>query len=534
MFGERKFNSLGLMIDCSRNAVMTVPQLKTFIKLLSEMGYNSFMLYTEDTYEVDGEAFFGYFRGRYTQSELKEIDDFAYEHGVELIPCIQTLAHFTALVRWPEYAAIKDMDDILLVGDERTYRLIDRMISSLRKCFRTDKIHIGMDEAHNLGKGKYRDINGEVDKTEILLYHLNRVCEITGKYNFKPMMWSDMFYRIASGGEYYSPSSAFDCSIKAKIPTDLSLVYWDYYHMDKSFYINMLKGHKQLTDNIVFAGGAWKWASFVPNNSFSIAANKAALDACCENNVKDVFITLWGDDGAECSTYAVLPAIVSAACIAHGVTDENEIKEYFKKFTGCNYDDFMMLDLPDKAEGVPFTDIMNPCKYQLYNDCFLGICDSVIEPGDGEYYSGLAKKLSDAVCRTNQYSYIFDAVSKLCSVLEIKSGIGIRTRDVYKTKSKKELDDLIADYEKMIERTKSFYAAFRNQWFTENKANGFEVQDIRLGGLIMRMQNCRDRLIDYRDGKIDSIPELEEETLPWLKKKANILCWYNIATTSVL
>ena len=160
MIGECKFNTLGLMLDCSRNAVMTVNELKRFIELLSKLGYNQFMLYTEDTYEVDGEEFFGYLRGRYTQKELKELDDFAYEHGVELVPCIQTLAHFTALVRWPKYAAMKDIDDILLVGDDRTYQLIERMISSLRKCFRTDKIHIGMDEAHNLGKGRYREIHG--------------------------------------------------------------------------------------------------------------------------------------------------------------------------------------------------------------------------------------------------------------------------------------------------------------------------------------------------------------------------------------
>ena len=55
MIGECKFNTLGLMLDCSRNAVMTVNELKRFIELLSKLGYNQFMLYTEDTYEVDGE-----------------------------------------------------------------------------------------------------------------------------------------------------------------------------------------------------------------------------------------------------------------------------------------------------------------------------------------------------------------------------------------------------------------------------------------------------------------------------------------------
>lgn len=534
MVGTCKFNSLGLMLDCSRNAVMTVSELKKFINLLSELGYNRLMLYTEDTYEVDGEEFFGYFRGRYTQRELKELDEYAYEHGVEMIPCIQTLAHFTALIRWPDYAAIKDIDDILMVGDERTYQLIDRMFSSLRKCFRSDKIHIGMDEAHNLGKGKYRDLHGDVDKTQLLLSHLNRVCEIAGTYHFNPMMWSDMFYRIAAGGQYYSPSSTFDSSIKSQIPDNLSLVYWDYYHIDKFFYNNMICGHKQLTDKIVFAGGAWKWGSFVPNNSLSMAANKAALDACYENNVSEIFITLWGDDGAECSPYAVLPTVISSACLAYGIDDENAIKQYFYKITGCQLDDFMILDKPDKFEGVPLTYVINPSKYQLYNDCFFGIYDSGVDAGDGKYYAKLANELEAAVPRASQFAYVFDTISKLCSVLEIKSEIGIRTREVYKNGTKADLQTLIFDYDRMIERTKAFYRAFRHQWFAENKANGFEVHDIRIGGLITRMQSCRDRLADYQAGRIPSIPELDENTLPLIHKKELVYKWRNMVTPNLL
>ena len=48
--------------------------------------------------------------------------------------------------------------------------------------------------------------------------------------------------------------------------------------------------------------------------------------------------------------------------------------------------------------------------------------------------------------------------------------------------------DLIKDYEQMIERAKEFYRAFRKQWYAENKANGFEVQDIRLEPDNTRMQ----------------------------------------------
>ena len=146
------FQKMGVMPDCSRNAVMNVETMKKFISVLAKMGYNEVQLYVEDTYEVDGEEKFGYLRGRYSKAELKELDDFAVGLGVELVANIQTLAHLNAFLRWRK--DLVDTADIMLVGEEKVYDLIRRMFSSLRECFRTKRIHIGMDEAQMLGRGK--------------------------------------------------------------------------------------------------------------------------------------------------------------------------------------------------------------------------------------------------------------------------------------------------------------------------------------------------------------------------------------------
>ena len=58
--------TLAVMIDCSRNGVMKPEKVKEFALLIKNMGYNALMLYTEDTYEVENEPYFGYMRGRYT------------------------------------------------------------------------------------------------------------------------------------------------------------------------------------------------------------------------------------------------------------------------------------------------------------------------------------------------------------------------------------------------------------------------------------------------------------------------------------
>ena len=530
---KNNFNNFGLMVDCSRNAVMNTDELKRFIILMSKMGYNQLQLYIEDTYTVENEEFFGYRRGKYSFEEFKEIVSFAEQYNIEVVPCMQTLAHLNGIFRWERYKEMLDTDNILMVGKPEVYELIENMFSSLRKCFKTDKIHIGMDEAINLGKGKYRDENGERNRTDILLEHLNRVCEIAEKYNFKPMMWSDMFYRLASGGEHYSSSTEFSKEIKEKIPQNVSL---DYYHTEQEFYDTILKGHKQLTDNLIFAGGAWKWSSFVvPHNQLGVPAAKSSLAACIENGVKDAFITLWGDDGAEASVYSVLPAICTAACINQGIFDDEQIKTKFKEWTGADYDAIMMLDLPDFEEGLKPERVVNPAKYQFYNDCLLGIYDNGgVYEGDGKNYAEISAKLKAARAKAGEYGYLLDTVAALCEVLEIKAEIGIRTRKAYLGNDKQELKNIVADYSEMIDRTEEFYDLLRKQWYKENKPHGFEVQDMRIGGLIMRMKNCCNTIEEYLAGAINTIPELEEETLKVIEEKDCIYWWKEIVTTNIL
>ena len=124
-----RYDMLCYMADMSRNAVYNIPTAKQMIRYLALMGYNSLMLYTEDTYEIPELPYFGHMRGRFSKEELKELDDYAYGFGIEVIPCIQTLAHMATALRWPDFSGYVDIDVILLAGDERTYRFVELALS---------------------------------------------------------------------------------------------------------------------------------------------------------------------------------------------------------------------------------------------------------------------------------------------------------------------------------------------------------------------------------------------------------------------
>lgn len=536
------FDSLGVMIDCSRNAVPNIAGLKRFFDIIAKMGYNTVFLYTEDTYEVENEAYFGYKRGKYSMEELRELDACAASRGIEMIPFIQTLAHLATLKRWRAYRhKVFDIDDILLIDEPRTYELIENMFATLAKTFTSKRVHLGLDEAHHLGLGKYLDEHGFTDRYALFLKHLNRICEIARKYGFETMMMAnDLFFNMAPGVFCSDEVKDFPPEITENVPKDCAIVHWDYFGTDEKRYDAMLLSSKKLSDQVWFSGGAWTWGTFSPHNRYSMGRNEIAIASCKKNGIREAFFTLWGDNGGECPYFSVLPALMHVAALANGMT-EAEMKDRFKEITGVAFDDFLLLDLPNFifGEDVPVESPYfqhSPCNYAktyLYDDPFLGTMSANTKIEDTDVFGGYAKRLSEIADQNGAFSYLFASLAALCEVLEIKFALGKRTRALYEKGDKEGLRALAEnEYTTILPRLEKFYCVYRKQWYTVNKSYGFEIQDIRLGGLMRRIQNCKEILLSYANGEISKIEELEEKLLPM--KDTYITSWAEMVSANIV
>lgn len=531
----------GVMLDCSRNAVMNIEGVKQYVDYLSAFGYNTLMLYTEDTYEVSGEPFFGYMRGRYTKDELKEIDAYCNKKGVELIPCIQTLAHLQAIFRWKEYSPINDVNDILLAEDERTYVLIENMFKTLAECFTSRVAHIGMDEAHALGLGKYLDKHGYKNRFQILKKHLEKVMTIAKKYGFSCIMWSDMFFRLANHGAYYIEGEVnISEEVKSAVPEGINLVYWDYYKDKKEKFDKMIKGHHVLDKDMWFAGGAWTWVGFTPNNEPTLRTMYPAMEACHENGVENIIITLWGDDGEECSYFSVLPSLFAIKKRYDNKPLDESAKKEFENIVGVSYDAMMTLDIPNEIHIMQDKsyDVFRSCKPFVYNDIFNGYNDPYLRRDANSFFKKAVEVLK-ANTPDNYFKDLFEYETALCEFLRIKYDLGIKVRKAYKSGDKEKIKKTVNLIKKAEKLLNAFYEIFRKRWYKENKPQGFDVQEIRLGGLMLRLKSCRERLSDYLSGKISSIPELEEELIcPKNKKDGHTFAarqfWWTTATVNRL
>ena len=506
---SRHFRDCGVMLDMSRGCVWTVASVRRYIDTIAALGLNLLMLYTEDTYEIPEYPYFGYLRGRYTAAELKEIDAYAAFMGVRVIPCIQTLAHLAQFLQWSPSAGMADQPDVLMVGEEQVYDLIRAEIRTMRECFRDNVIHVGMDEAHGIGLGRWAQKNGlPEDRFALLNSHLAKVADICREYGFRPMMWSDMYFRLGSAkNDYYDPDAVIPPSVAEGIP-DVELCYWDYYHNDRDFYARMLRKHRMLNRPVAFAGGIWTWSGFLPQVRLTEETLLPALRACAEDRTQTVFATMWGDNGAETDYFladGLLPMLsevcwqgpeaprgemtLSAECLTGLPWSAVEAMGEFYADSGFRY----------SGKAMIWCDVLFPMLEEIYEKP-AEIADravhalSVLGPLPGTPELDYARALFE----------ILAVKGRLLS--ELRAGYLAKDMAYLAETADRTLPLLIGKYDALLDRHRAL-------WQAHAKRPGWEVLALRYGAVKERLRDVSLELKQYVNGEIPSVEALEAEPL---------------------
>ncbi len=508
------FSMLGIMIDASRNGVTSIPALKQILSRLALMGINVCMMYAEDTYEIPGEPFFGYMRGAYTKAEMKEADQFAFNLGIEMFPCIQTLAHLEQILKWPVYKELQDTDYILMPEDPKTYRLIGKMIKASSAPFRSSRIHIGMDEAWALGQGRYKDRHGEVRRFDIMNRHLNKVRSLCRKLKLDPMIWSDMYFRLGSkNGQYYEWDWKVPRDVIKDIPRDVQLVYWDYYHCEYEFYTKMIERHRKLGSEPLVAPGAWTWNHFWASVPFAENTLSPCMRACRDQKIREVFITAWGDDGMECDLFSALPACQYFAEYGYNSTvSRKKLESNFRGSCNSSYAAWRKasyIDYPPEQKKPEETNL-NASKFLLYDDIFLGLWSKQLRHGRIEQHYGKLAEYLSTEAKTTPESARLKFPAQLARVISRKITLRDKLVQAYRENKKSRLSKLLdQDVKQLRKDVDTLWKTHRDMWLSTYKPFGLEVIEMRYGVIRTRLESLSDRLQHYLGGKIDSIPEFE-------------------------
>ncbi|KAK4051972.1 hypothetical protein OIO90_004502 [Microbotryomycetes sp. JL221] len=543
-----QFESVGVMIDCSRNGVMLPSAVKFLLRQIALMGCNVLQLYCEDTYQIPGEPFFGYFRGPYTEDELRDIDEYAHSLGIEVIACIQTLGHLGQMLQWPKYGQLRDTAEVLLADYAETYAFIEKMIKAICSPLRSKRIHIGMDEAHGVSEGRYRQLFGYKESTKVFTEHLKRVNEICIRNGLSPMIWSDMLFCLPAKNNqlsgYYDPNSVISADLSSSIPDEINTVFWDYYHTDSRPYSAKVAQHWQLAGKAPWmASGVWTWSRFWTALPFTFATVRACMKASKDQSsgVKSVMTTIWGDEGNEFDLYSSLPGMLYQAEQAYTPNEEVDAQLLRKKFdgiTGGDFDDYVYASKLDdtQPESQPI-DIRthytpNISKFLLWEEPFFSFLSPQYRGYDLEYhYQHVATYLEQAL--SSEFSTMstfavphsiedYPANKRLqlpyllAKILSLKCHLRDRLAFAYKGDDRVELEALAGNSEtsrlsRLRSLVKELHSLHRNNWMTMYKPFGWEVLDLRYGGLIARLETMHQRIVSYLDpeGTVDRLEELE-------------------------
>ena len=515
------FRTNGFMLDASRNAVESPEAVMRLIRYMALLGMDLLMLYTEDTYEVEGYPYFGYMRGGYTKADIRRMDDYAYSFGVEMMPCIQTLGHHGMILRWfRNMAPISDTSDVLLVGEEATYTYLRQIIRDACEPYRSKRIHIGMDESGSLGTGAYRRKHGARPQIDIFTEHMAKVREITGELGLTPMIWSDMYFALCSPTHDYDPDCVISDEVKAKIPNDVQLVYWDYYHQSYDFYRGVIDRHRETGAPLLFAGGMWNWQSPAVNYEYMVSTSVPGLRASRDAGVEEVFVTAWGDDGVENSLPSLYYGLALYAEFDYcGEYDPDTLNKRFAALFAVDpavYCDQSRFDMvPDAIKDATLAP--NPSFMLLYEDPLTLVFEKDLEGVPlAAHYTDVAEEFAALAAKTTgELKPMAEHYARLAAVLRDKCTWREKAPGIVRSGDRAAAVEMAALADKLIGELRAFADSWYDLWMTNNHPQGFDVLDIRMGAQIRRMETAARRMHAFAAGALDTIAEMEKEKLPY-------------------
>lgn len=272
-------NIKACMIDLSRFRVPTISRMKKMIKNLSKIGYGTIFYNIEHVFKISGHPKIGLEADGYTIEEFKELDVYAKENSIEIIPLIQSFGHMFHILKHPEYENICESEKkwSLSINDE-TYRFIFDLYDAASKAFSSKYIHIGGDEVYDMasGKSKYLLKQG-LTKDKIFLDHILKLKSIADSFDKNIILWGDMVEN--------------NPKVMEKLVENAILCYWNYGFED------MPETYKSLGSNTLVCPGTNTWKSFFPRYDFAVKNFQLMKERADSISAKGFMITDWGDAG---------------------------------------------------------------------------------------------------------------------------------------------------------------------------------------------------------------------------------------------
>ncbi len=287
----------GVMLDVSRDRIPTMAEFQRIIPQLASWKINHLQLYVEHTVAYAGYDEAWHDTSALTVDELRTIDRWCGDHGIELAAnqnCFGHLAGFLQHPRWHHLAEIppgaswdfgghctRTGPFSLCPSEPKALEFVADLLGQLAPAIGSPLINIGCDETYDVGQGRSRTAVEQRGRSAVYLDFVKSVCAITERLGKRPQFWADIALEHP------------ECLLE--LPKDLIGLAWGY-EADARF--------ADWCDTITGSGhqawvcpGTSSWRSFTGRTTERRANLFAAAKQGHAHGATGMLITDWGDLG---------------------------------------------------------------------------------------------------------------------------------------------------------------------------------------------------------------------------------------------
>ncbi|TAN37254.1 MAG: glycoside hydrolase [Verrucomicrobia bacterium] len=285
----------GVMLDISRDKVPTLTTLCDLVDRLAEWKFNHLQLYTEHTFAYRNHREVWEHADPLTPEDVRQLDIFCRERGVELTPNQNSFGHLTRWLKLPRYRALAECPEGYVApwGERRaeptsldptnpaSLDLLRELFDELLPNFSSRLFNAGCDETWDLGQGRSATTCAARGKGRVYLEFLLKIRDEAVRRGHTMQFWGDIILQHPE--------------LVGELPRDLIALNWGY-EMNHPF--------ERETATFAAAGlpfwvcpGTSSWNSLAGRTTNMLGNIRAAAEAGLKHGAEGLLVTDWGDNG---------------------------------------------------------------------------------------------------------------------------------------------------------------------------------------------------------------------------------------------
>ena len=315
------FPRRGVLLDVSRGKVPRMETLLALVDRLAGLKIDELQLYTEHAFAYAGHEEVWRDASPIAPDEVRALDRFCTERGIDLVPNQQSLGHMHRWLGLDRYRTLAEVPE----GIEHAFSLkrepfglcptdaavpafLADLYDQLLPCFSSRFFDVGLDEAIDLGAGRSKAACEEIGKGRVYLRFLERVHRLALERGRRIQFWADGILEHAD--------------IASEVPQDAIPLVWGY-EADHPF-AEQARAVARHGHEFYVCPGTSSWQS-IAGRVRNAAANLAgAAREGLAAGATGYLVADWGDRGHLQPPFASLPGFLLGAGFAWNVSSASD------------------------------------------------------------------------------------------------------------------------------------------------------------------------------------------------------------------